>query len=266
MLVNFHTHTTYCDGKHTPEEIIISAIEKGFSALGFSEHCYMKFDEECCMTKEDEYISEISALKEKYKDKIEIYLGIEEDINQPSDRDKFEYMISSMHYLYKDGVYHQLDYSPEHLLNCVKAFGGDTLKVAEEYFSQFAAYILKRKPDIVGHFDLITKFDEKNAPLFLGDDAYNKIAEKYLVKALESGCIFEINTGAISRGWRSVPYPAENLLYIMKKNNAKIILSSDSHHKDTLDCHFKETKALLSDIGFTKRYTLKNGKFTEIDL
>ncbi len=38
MLANYHTHTTYCDGKNTPEEIVLCAIEKGFTSIGFSGH------------------------------------------------------------------------------------------------------------------------------------------------------------------------------------------------------------------------------------
>ena len=35
---NFHTHTTWCDGSDTPEDVVLSAIGKGFSAIGFSSH------------------------------------------------------------------------------------------------------------------------------------------------------------------------------------------------------------------------------------
>ena len=37
-LQNLHTHTTYCDGINTPEQIILTAIDKGFGAIGFSGH------------------------------------------------------------------------------------------------------------------------------------------------------------------------------------------------------------------------------------
>ena len=36
--VNLHTHTLFCDGRDTPEDMVLSAIEKGFSVLGFSGH------------------------------------------------------------------------------------------------------------------------------------------------------------------------------------------------------------------------------------
>ena len=47
---NFHTHTTFCDGKDTPEQMVLAAIQKGFSALGFSGHAYFVLDEEISMS------------------------------------------------------------------------------------------------------------------------------------------------------------------------------------------------------------------------
>ena len=35
---NYHTHTTYCDGKSTPEEIVLEAIRFGMDTIGFSGH------------------------------------------------------------------------------------------------------------------------------------------------------------------------------------------------------------------------------------
>ena len=37
---NFHTHTTYCDGKNTPEEMVQAAIALGMTAIGFSGHSH----------------------------------------------------------------------------------------------------------------------------------------------------------------------------------------------------------------------------------
>lgn len=261
MLSNFHTHTKYCDGANTAEEMVLSAIEKGFDTLGFSGHGYTAHDHSYCMTETEKYLAEIRALKEKYKDKIEIYAGIEEDITHILDRSQYDYILGSSHYFLIDGKYYPVDSNPKTFELCYELFGKDTHKMAEQYYSTFCDYILKRKPDIVGHFDLITKFDENASPMFFGDKKYEEIAEKYLLAALKSDCIFEVNTGAISRGYRTTPYPHEKLLYVMKKNGGKLIINSDTHAADTIDCHFAESKKMLRDIGFTYVYTLKNGEF-----
>lgn len=38
MRQNLHTHTTFCDGTNTAEEMIQAARELGMDSLGFSGH------------------------------------------------------------------------------------------------------------------------------------------------------------------------------------------------------------------------------------
>ena len=66
---NFHTHSCFSDGKNTPEEMVCSAIERGFTALGFSDHSETKCDLSYCMKLADypAYFKTINDLKEKYK-------------------------------------------------------------------------------------------------------------------------------------------------------------------------------------------------------
>lgn len=266
MLSNYHTHTSFCDGNNTAEEMVVSAIDKGFNSLGFSGHGYTDFDTSYCMTDEDAYRTEILRLKDKYRDKIQIYLGTEEDATCLVSREKYDYIIGSLHYFKINGIYYSVDLSYESMLDCINLVGGDAMALAENYYKTFCDYIVSRKPDIIGHFDLLTKYDEKYEPLFLGKTEYDRIAEKYLKYAVSSGCIFEVNTGAISRGYRRTPYPYVNLLHILKNENAPVILSSDSHCADGLDCVFSETKELLKDIGFKNICTMKDGRFVNISI
>jgi len=262
MLSNFHSHTTYCDGKHSAEEMVLSAISKGFDSFGFSGHGYTDFDLSYCMKNTDEYIKTVKSLKEKYKDKIQVYLGVEEDAYCPvKNRGDFDYIIGSCHYITKDSKYYAVDHSKENFLEILKLFNFDLAAIAENYYSFFVNYINIRKPDIIGHFDLITKYEEVLDLDFKNDNKYKEIVVKYLKEALKSDCIFEVNTGAISRNCRTTPYPDEKLLHVLKKEGGKLILSSDTHHKDTIDCQFSETRSLLKDIGFKYVYTLYNNEF-----
>jgi len=261
IISNYHTHTSFCDGKSTAEEMVVSAINKGFSVLGFSGHGYTSFDLTYCMRDTAGYRAEISRLREKYKDEIEIYLGVEEDIYHPQYRADFDYIIGSSHYVRKDGVYAPVDSSPDTMRQAIALFGGDTRAMAESYYSNFVAYITRRKPDIIGHFDLLTKFDEKIGFGFLDDPEYHKIAERYLREALRADCIFEMNTGAISREWRSLPYPHENLLRVIRQEGGRITLTSDCHQSDNLDCFFTESRKILRDLGFEYTYVLTHGEW-----
>ena len=268
MLTNYHTHCNFCDGSSTPEEVVLSALNKGFAAIGFSCHGGFASLKEMKYKKIDldAYRKEIARLQEKYKKDIQIYCGIEEDDISWIERDRYRYMIGSVHYFAKDGKYLSIDGSDTHFVNCLKAFGGDPLTLAENYYRIFCDYIALRKPDIVGHFDLITKFEEKMPVGLMDDPAYCRLAERYLTEAVKSGSIFEINTGAISRDWRTVAYPQENLLYVLKKLDAPIMVNADSHHADTIDCFFEETKAMLREIGFRKSVVLYNDEFQKVDL
>lgn len=261
MLSNFHTHTTFCDGKNSPEEIVLYAIDNGFDAIGFSGHGYTGFDLRYCMKNTEGYILEIKRLKEKYKHKIQIYLGIEEDAFSPVKRDEFDYIIGSSHYFCIDGKFYPIDSDYDYFKKCLAAFNEDVIKLSETYYEAFCRYIKTRKPDIVGHFDLITKFDEIDVERFLCNNKYLEIADRYMSQAAKNDVIFEVNTGAISRGFRNAPYPHERLLYILKKHNGKLILSSDSHSAETLDFDFKKARKQLRDIGFEYVYTIYDNEF-----
>ena len=52
---NLHTHTTYVDGKDTPEEIILSAIERGFGVL-ITTDCHDKNFIDCFYAVAEELI------------------------------------------------------------------------------------------------------------------------------------------------------------------------------------------------------------------
>ena len=112
MLCNLHTHSTFCDGKSTLEEVVLSAIKKGFNIIGFSGHSY---GSHCSygMQRTEDYISEIKRLKEKYKNDIEVYVGVEEDMFDFCDRSKFEYIIGSCHYFKSGDSYYPIDLSSE---------------------------------------------------------------------------------------------------------------------------------------------------------
>ena len=265
MLANFHTHSTFCDGKNTPEEIILAAIEQGFTSLGFSGHGTTEFDLRYCMQDMPGYIRCIRQLQEKFADRITVLLGIEEDCFAPVNRADYDYVIGSAHYVKVGQTYYAVDSGLEYQQKALSACG-DPLTLAEIYYRDFCAYISKRKPDIIGHFDLITKYEESGESLFFCQEAYWQIAEKYIKMAMESQSLFEINTGAMARQLRTAPYPHERLLHILQKGGAKVILSSDSHSAEMLTYGFEEAKALLRQVGFTHTYSLQNQGVCRIEL
>ena len=270
---NIHTHSTFCDGKSTIEEVIKSAISFGFQSIGFSSHAYTGFDfDECGIVKErvDEYFETLDLMKEKYRDRIEIFRGLELESRvlgdvRPTIDPRCEYTIGSCHMVKIDGRYISVDDTPEKAREAISLFGSP-LDYAEYYFNEVASFAEDTDFDIVGHFDLITKFNEKEHLFDDEDPEYRKLALHYLERTARTGKIFEVNTGAISRGWKSVPYPAVFLLERLHALGSRIILTSDSHHASTLTCDFDRTEALLRDIGFAAVMQLTGDGFVEVTL
>ena len=63
--------------------------------------------------------------------------------------------------------------------------------------------------------------------------------------ASEKKPIIEINTGAMARGYRSVPYPAAFILRELAKSDCSVILGSDCHDKEQLNFGFKKAEMIL---------------------
>ena len=236
---NIHTHTVFCDGKDTPEELVKYAIECGCRAIGFSGHSFTDIPDvhSFCMTKEgtEEYKREINRLKLLYKDKIKILLGVEQDYFSECATDDYEYIIGSVHYILKDGRYISVDESEEAQKNAVdQYYGGDYYAFIEDYYSLVGKVYEKTKCDIIGHFDLVTKFNEDNRLFDISDPRYIASADKALEKLLSEKVAFEVNYGAIARGYRKTPYPDDRILEKIIKANKPVIYTSDCHSKEML--------------------------------
>ncbi|MBR5065100.1 MAG: histidinol-phosphatase [Oscillospiraceae bacterium] len=245
---DLHVHTVFCDGKSTPREMTEAAVRAGIETLGFSGHSHTPIDETYCMTPAGTvaYRKEIARLREEYRGRIEILLGIEMDYFSDDDPSFYDYVIGSVHYVESDGRYFAVDESPGLLLEAVEeGFGGDPYALCEAYYALVGDVVRKTGASVVGHFDLVTKFQEM-MPLFDEENPrYTAAWRKALERLLPTGAAFEINTGAMSRGYRTSPYPASPILDEIKKGGGRIILSSDSHSPETLLYGFDRYEDML---------------------
>ncbi len=257
---NFHTHTTFCDGKSTAEGLVQAAIQKGMTALGFSGHAYTPHDASYCMTKEKTvaYRREILRLKDVYQDKIYIFCGLEMDYFSEEDTKDYDFIIGSVHYVKKNGQFFAVDESKEMFLQNIKVgWNGDFYAFAEDYFALVSRVVEKTNADIIGHFDLITKFNEGGACFDENHPRYKAAWDKALKALIKTGKPFEINTGAMQRGYRSVPYPAVPILQKIKEYGGEVLITSDCHEACGLDFGFDEAAQLAASCGFFNIYEKK---------
>lgn len=249
---DFHVHTFYCDGKDSPEDVVIEAISRGMKKLGFSGHSYTWFDEEPCMSREgtEEYKREIQRLKRKYESEIEILCGTEQDYYSDMPVDDYDFVIGSVHYLKFGDEYMHVDHKPEMLTEAINHFfGGDTYALAEAYYASVADVVNRTHASIIGHFDLLTKFNEQAKIFDENNERYIAASNHALDVLLKTGRPFEINTGAMSRGYRTSPYPSERILKYIADHNGSVILSSDAHDKHNLMYKFSECEELARKLG-----------------
>ncbi len=237
MLYDLHVHTNYCDGNNTPEEMVLSAIEKGLDCLGFSGHGYCKADESYCMSREttEKYITEIKRLKEQYSGSIKILCGIEKGYYSEESNEPFDYVIGSVHNFKFGEEFIPVDESEDILRYAAEKYcGGDFYALAEKYFETAGDVLRKTGADIIGHFDLIAKFNENGRLFDENDERYKKAWKAAIDALLPYGKPFELNTGAISRGYRTEPYPNREMREYIKSRGGKLILSSDSHSAENI--------------------------------
>ncbi len=252
ILSNYHTHSNFSDGKNTPEEMVQRAIELGYTSLGFSDHAYARLGAQWCMKKErqTEYYGELEIVKAMYKDKINIYRGLELDGTSPVPEIPLDYTIGSVHFVEKDGGYIVVDSSFDTTMSGVNTlYGGDFYSFARDYFKVLAELNLQHNCDIVGHFDLISKFNEDKA-MFEDDCPEYRDAWQPALRELlrDKSRVFEVNTGAISRGYRKTPYPTVEMLSFIKQHGGTVIVTTDCHNRDFLDCAIGDAYNMLEEL------------------
>ena len=268
---NAHTHTTFCDGKNTPEEMVQAALQKGFVALGFTMHSDSPFDPHYTITPQTVkgYLAEIRRLKEVYRDRITLYLGVEKDFYSHIDRQEYDYIIGSNHYMLDSatGVYHVIDWMPPEFQACLdQTFHGDVMALVQAYYDNIVQLVQQERPEIIGHLDLLRRCNVRGHFFDEEDPAYRRIACTAVERIAQVGGIFEVNTGGVYGGYLDTPYPSRFLLRHILEVGAPVTITSDSHCTESLDFYFPQAAQMLREIGFTQVQMLGRHGFESVSL
>ena len=286
LRANFHTHTTLCDGSSTPEDMAQRAASLGFTQLGFSGH--MDPDNHMDM---DLYRNRIHALQEQYRGKIDILMGIELDtVYNPVYARQVEYTIGSTHFPdvacnrgYEDACPQRsgegacepgdiqeqsrkerplsVDASPEDLqLLADRYFSGDYYQLARCYYETEAQVYDRLHCTFIGHFDLITKFNDQMHVLDETDPRYTGSALEAMACLVEEGVPFEINCGAVNRGLKKEFYPNSFFLRALHDMGGEILINSDAHQAELLNGAFDKAVKQAMACGFTPTNILVQGE------
>lgn len=256
-LQSLHTHSLYDDGHSTLEQMLQSAMEHGLSAFGFSGHSPLPFETDWAIPEDRiaEYNVRTRALQAQYAGTYPVYCGLEWDNCSALPTQPYDYLIGSVHHfpVLPDGRRYNVDTSAEQLRECTAVqYHGDVHAQEDAYYALVGNLADIPQLDIVGHLDLITKFDEPHAIYSEAPQSALRAMER-LVRA---GKIFEVNTGAISRGYRTTPYPSEPLLRALREMDGKILFTADAHRAQDICCAYEQAVQLAKSCGFTQHWIL----------
>lgn len=270
ILSDLHTHTTFCDGKNTPVEMIERAIAKGFVSFGLSGHAPLSYEPSWTMSeeKEEAYIAEVGRLKEVYSGKIDLLLGCECDFYSTVDRSRYDYVIGSVHCIFCGEHYLSVDESEETFTRNVQTcYGGDYYAYVKDYFATEKQVVEKLNCDIIGHFDIVGKFNPSGKYYDETDPRYRAAVSDAVETLAKQGRPFEINTAVTFRHDRENGSPsARYWLSVLYECGGNIVINSDAHLVDRIGDHFEQACTLAKKQGFRHALILRTNGFEEITL
>lgn len=269
---DFHTHADYVDGRSSIYEMADAAYRIGLKYFGISEHLYSASNGWGVRGAVlDGYLSDMQALKEKYRGRMNLLIGLEAEDSDSSrtitdmEKNAADYFIRSTHVLTIGDVTFDVDNNAELFRKVVsEQCGGDYYRLVREYYAMESELDSGLNYGFIGHFDLVTKFNQDDCLFSTACDDYIQPALEAMDRLVPYGLPFEINTGAMSRGYRKEPYPSRFLLRELRSRGARIIINSDSHHFSTVCHEFEMAARLAYECGFRERCILTSeGMITE---
>ncbi len=258
---NFHTHSLYCDGKSGLRELVETAIEKDFCAIGFSSHAPLPFINSYALPFEQyqNYLQELTQLQEEFQSQIRIFKSLEIDyipsLSFPFEafrRQGLDYTIGGVH-LVREPLGGELWFidggNPgPYERGLRELFGNDIRKAVRQFFHQSMEMVADEKPDIIAHFDKI-KMHNKGRFFDEQDAWYQALVRDLLYLIKEQGTIVEMNTRGLYKKRFDDWFPSRKWVKEMKALDIPLTISSDAHHKDELDARFEQSKKMLIEAG-----------------
>ena len=300
---NLHTHSIYSDGKSQPRKIVEEAVRQGFMTLGFSEHSPLPFDNDFSVKEADMpcYVAEIAQLKAEFKDKIDIYCGLEADyltgVSEPfavtKEKYHLDYLIGGVHLVVNPALRQaqgpeetkvvEPAETPTQTINpdeiwfidgpkwevydegLQKFFDGDIRRAVCRFFEQSNEMIENEQFDIIAHFDKI-KMHNRDRYFHEDEPWYRKLALETLDLIREKGLVMEINTRGIYKKRYNGFYPSPWLMEEACKMGVPAIISADAHHFSEITLEFEAAEEALKQAGYRSVVDFKDGRWVEVPL
>lgn len=222
-------------------EVVEQALAAGFTHYGLSEHCPRYRDEDLFEEEEelgteglialfDEYAQEARRLRDEFAGQLELLVGFETERLPPEDwvaamtrlREAVQpdFVVGSVHHVDARCI----DYSKDQTEALARELGG-RVELERAYFDDLTDLVAELRPEVVGHLDLVRKFDGADAAI--SEDAWPNLL-RTLEAAEAYGSVLDVNAGAHRRGLSPV-YPLDPILERALRMGIGVTLGDDSH-------------------------------------
>lgn len=277
-MFSYHTHTLFCDGKGSIVDFCEKAIELGFVDLAFTSHAPVPFDNHYALSFERllEYRNEVRRAQVEYKDRLNVYLGLEADyipgqtvaFSQWRDLVNPDFILGSVHFVI-DPVTGEKWFIDGDPCNFVKGmdeiFHGDAKRAVAAYYAQVRDMIESQHPDIIGHIDKV-KMNNRDTYFLPTDQWYLEELENTLLCVKTEGGVVEINARGIYRGKYHECFPNVEGIKRCMELGILMTLASDSHQTSELAMGLDLARNAARLAGLEKVHLFANGNWNPIEL
>ena len=258
MISDCHLHTSFSDDSTTPVEFQVEkAISLGMEHICITDHMDMDYPGGEFLLDTDRYVEKILDIREKYKDKIDISMGVElglqehlqERLSRYIEKYPFDFVIGSMHLIHGEDPYYQ---------EIFKRTGDE--QAYREYFQQTLKN-LYTAPDIdtLGHLDYVVRYGP-DTPAGYPDHRFDEIIDEILRTIIGKEIALECNTAGLKYEL-GFPNPHGSVIRrYLELGGEMITLGSDSHRTEHLGYAFTDIGAFLKDCGVKYQTVFVNRK------
>lgn len=261
MLCDFHIHTSFSGDSGTPPS---RQIERA-AALGMERICITDHHDHDVVSLCDfeldipAYLSAMNALKEQYRDRIQIEIGIELGLQRHiagylealTRQFHFDYIIGSSHFIDGQDPYEPVFYENRTEKEAYRRF----FQVSMERIMAMDCF------DSCGHLDYAVRYGPAKGSLYRPSD-YEEYIDVILKTLILRGKALECNTGGFRYGLGH-PNPHENILRRYRQLGGELItIGSDAHTPEYLGYGFDQAAELLKKCGF-RYYTVYHDRRPE---
>lgn len=262
MFTDYHVHTEFSDDSVYPLETVIQdAIRMGMDEICITDHVDygIKEDWDCgheiayrdgepfANVDYPRYMARIREMQDLYGGQISVKTGLEFGVQTHTipqfetlfHRYPFDFIILSIHQV-EDKEFWTQDFQR----------GRTQQEYNERYYEEMLEVVKKYKDySVLGHMDLITRYDEDGIYPF---EKIQPLVEEILKIVIADGKGIELNTSCHRYGLKDTT-PSVKLLKLYRDLGGSILtLGSDSHKPEHLGTYIKDGKKILKDLGFTR--------------